>query len=101
MCTQLGPFLKILAYAVNLIRWIIPILLIILITFDLVKATIANDDKMVEEAKKTSTRRIIYAIVIFLIPTIIIMIFRLIGNNFRGDDLTNIQEWISCFNTYF
>ena len=64
----------------NLIRWVIPIILIVMVTMDIAKIVITsnNDEKEVKAATKKFTTRIIYAVVIFLIPTIIRAIFGLI-----------------------
>ena len=52
------------------IRWGIPIVLIILGSIDMFKAMASGDEKKSQEARKTFIRRLIYAVVAFLIPFI-------------------------------
>ena len=61
----------------NVIRFVIPILLIIKMTLDVYKRVINGNDLKQEIVKKSSTR-IIAAIIIFLVPTIINVLFGLI-----------------------
>ena len=80
-CTEdlqniLGLFNKVL----NLIKYAIPILLIVLGTLDIAKVVTAGEgkDDDVKKATKKFTTRVIYAVVIFLIPTIISVLFDLV-----------------------
>ena len=98
-CSQLAPIMRVLAYLLNLIKFVIPIILIAMIIFDLVKATVANDEKKMNEAKNLIGKRIIYALVIFLVPTIISLLFNALGENIGGE-LTGPTDWISCFNRF-
>lgn len=99
-CGQLAPFMRILAYLINLIKFIIPIVLIVVIVIDLVKAFMANDDKKVNEAKNAAVKRVVYAVVIYLVPTLISLLFNTLGENFGGTELTSATEWIRCFNRF-
>ncbi len=98
-CDELAPIMRVIAYLINLFKWFIPIVLIVLIVFDFVKATIANDEKKMNDAKNTVGKRILYALVIFLVPTIVSLIFKTLGGNIGGD-LSSPTEWISCFNRF-
>ncbi len=69
----------------TLIQWGIPILLIVLCTIDMFKAVSSGDEKKTKEAQKTSIRRLIYAVVAFLIPWIIGLVFGFIGNVVTDD----------------
>ena len=71
--------LDIIKKIVKYIQIIIPILLILLITIDMVKAMLANDDKKMKEAYSNGFKRIIAGIIIFLIPMITSILLGLEG----------------------
>ena len=85
--------------AMNLVRWAIPIILIVMGTIDIAKVvtTSNNDEKEVKAATKKFTTRIIYAIVIFLIPTIISLLFKLIPSNVGANSDFNGNNWKDCW----
>lgn len=64
----------------NVIRLIVPIVLIVLAIMDIAKVVMNSnlDDKVKKEATSKLTTRVIYAIIIFLIPTIVRLVFRLV-----------------------
>lgn len=64
----------------NVIRLIVPIVLIVLAIMDIAKVVMNSnlDDKVKKEATSKLTTRVIYAIIIFLIPTIVRLVFGLV-----------------------
>ena len=100
MCYNVKPILEVFKYLIIVIQWSVPILLIILGTIDMFKAvTKANDDKVVQEARNTLIKRIIYGVVIFLVPFFVRLILNFIDTNFIStDDYTSPVSWISCWN---
>lgn len=99
-CGDLAPFMRIINYLLGFVKFIIPVILIIYIVVDFLKAIFANDEKKINEAKTVAIKRIFYAVLLFLIPTIITFIFKSLGNVISGNELTNAAEWISCFNRF-
>ena len=86
----------------TLIQWAIPAVLIILGTIDMFKAMTSGDEKKTKEAQKTFVRRLIYAVVAFLIPFIIGLVFTFVGNVLEGadgvDDADNaLKDFLSCW----
>ena len=59
---------------------VIPILLIIFGMIDLGKAVISSDDKAVSKAGKSLLNRIIAGVCIFFIPTLIGLVFKMVGS---------------------
>ena len=57
----------------------VPIILILLTSFDFAKVVFANDKEEIQKAGKRFGKRVIVAILIFLVPTIIIFISNMIG----------------------
>ncbi len=86
---------------VGLIKWVfnaicvaIPVIIIILIVIDIAKvATAGNvDDKAKKEATQKAITRLIYAVVIFLVPTIVNMIFKMLPSSDTG------RSFVDCWN---
>lgn len=72
-------------FVLNIIRWAIPIVLIVLGSIDMFKAMANNDDKKAGEAKSTFIRRLIYAVVAFLIPFLVTLAFDIVGGIVTND----------------
>ncbi len=70
----------------TIIRWAIPVVLIILGSIDMFKAMASNDDKKAGEAKSTFIRRLIYAVVAFLIPFLVSLAFDVVGGIVTGNE---------------
>lgn len=64
----------------NIVTTLLPIMLIIFLVIDLVKMVITGDDKQQGKTMKTIVNRIIFAILIFFIPTIVNVIMTLVSN---------------------
>lgn len=95
-CTgELKTILAIVKAIINVIKWAIPILLIVMGTLDIAKIVISGnqDEKEVKAATKKLTTRVIYAIIIFLIPTIVTGILSLVFGVGKTD--TTIMD---CYN---
>ena len=91
LCTDdMKTILAVVKSVLDIIKFAIPILLIVFGIVDLSKAVISQDDKAAKEAQKRFISRLIYAVVIFLVPTIISLLFNLI----KFDDGTT---WKSCW----
>lgn len=87
-CTsELKTILAVIKAVINLIKWAVPILLIIMGTMDIAKVVMSNgsDDKEVKAAQKKFITRVIYAVVIFLIPTIVTGVLNLVFGTGKTD----------------
>lgn len=82
---QVMNFIKIF---LNIIRFAIPLLLIITISIDLFKNVINPDNK---DGLNNIKRRVIAAIIIFLIPSVIDLVMVLIQKNFSSNEETNYK----------
>ena len=99
MCSNLQPFLNVIKLLLQFIRWSVPILLVILGSIDMFKAiTKANDEKAVNDARNAFIRRLIYGVVIFLVPFFVNLILELVGNAFPSEDSVTATTWVSCWN---
>ncbi|MBE6156176.1 MAG: hypothetical protein E7161_00305 [Firmicutes bacterium] len=75
LCEETANVWYLLGLVVNLIRIIIPLILIILGMLDLGKAVVNSDEKAVSKAVGTLAKRFVGALIMFFIPTIISAIF--------------------------
>ena len=86
----------------TLIQIAIPGVLIVLGTIDMFKAMASGDEKKTKEAQRTFIRRLIYAVVAFLIPFIIRLVFSFIANNIGAEEgktgQTAYNDFFACWN---
>ena len=102
---NLSFIFNILRYLIRVIKIVIPIILIVLATIDMTKVVINADEKTKKEAGSKVVKRIIYAVILFLVPTLISLIFKAVNSN-RIDDYGSSgssynENWKSCFSYIF
>jgi len=84
---------KYINLALNIIRIGVPILLICLIIYDLFMAVLANDEKKVNDVKSRIIKRLIIAVVIFLVSTLINFVFNLVNESLGTKyEICNLNE---------
>lgn len=87
-----ASFLATLLFIKNLVKivsYVVPALLVLLITIDITKAVIANSDDDMKQAQKIAIKRIIAGLIIFFVPLIVETSFSLLGD--KG------TSWTSCY----
>lgn len=67
---------------------VVPIVLILLGTIDLFKAVTSSKDEEIKKKQQTLIKRVIAAVIVFLVPTIVTVLMNLIG----------VDEWKTCWN---
>ena len=77
--TDMQNIIAIVGFVLRLIQWVVPIILILLGTIDLVKAVIAGKEDDIKKNQKVLVKRLIAAIIVFLIPLLVTTITGLIG----------------------
>lgn len=96
-CTaDVQAIIAIIKGVLTFVQWAVPIVLIALGTIDMFKAVSSNDEKATKAAQKKFATRLIYAVVIFLIPWIIQIVFGFAGN-ILGDQGTEADNAIKNF----
>ena len=65
----------------NIIQIAVPIALILFGTIDMAKAVMAGDEKKMKEAQKPFVKRIISAVIVFLIPYIVTVVIGIVTSN--------------------
>ena len=95
-CRGIGPIVTIIRHGVfPLVQIGIPVLLILLGTFDLGKAVISSDDKEVKAAQKRLISRLIYAAVIFFMVTFVSVVMNVVATG-NVDD-ADTTSWKKCW----
>ena len=79
----------------TIIQFGVPAVLIILCAIDMFKAMTNGDEKEVSKAKKNSIRRLIYALVIFLIVPLLKIVMNTVNS------IVKIDEGMTAFQTFF
>ena len=93
VCTQeLSSVLAVVRWIVNLVKLAVPILLVVLATFDLAKVVTNSkgDDSETKKAVKTLITRIIYGLIIYFVPIIIVWLFTSIR-------IGGVSEVMDCY----
>lgn len=83
----LGVFV-IIRTVLKIVQWVVPVVLILLGTIDLVKAVSAGKEEDIKKNQGVLIKRAIAAVVVFLIPIIVSMVMGLIGTD---------KTWKGCW----
>jgi cell division protein FtsW (lipid II flippase) len=99
-CTNLKPIISIIKTVLNIVRFAVPLVLIVIGTFDIFKAVVASKEEEIKAAQKLLIKRVVYAVIIFLIPTIVMLILNIVSNtkDTDGNNLTDENDFWSCWN---
>lgn len=80
-CDSLGDFKTDLQNLFNLLKIIVPLLVIGLSIYDFIKAITAKDEKDLKKAFQKMAKRFIYAVILFFLPLLLNLILDLVGTN--------------------
>lgn len=80
-CGETCNIWRTVGYFLLIFKIVIPLILIILGMVDLGKAVVSSDDKAISKAAKSLLMRVIAAICIFFIPTIVSFVIRLVDTS--------------------
>ena len=89
-CSDIAGVIGLIHAVVGLIQFGIPFILIIYGLLDLGKAVMAGKEDEMKGAQKILIKRVMYAIATFIVVTLVVYIFGLIG---QGSEST----WYSCW----
>ncbi len=94
--------LSIVKWVVTAISYVVPIILIVLTILDIAKIVTAGniDDKLKKEVTNKIVTRIVFAILIFLVPTIVKLLFKLVPltQDQKNQTLQNVGgTWSDCW----
>lgn len=91
---ELAPVILFLKKVIiNTLQIFVPIILIIMATIDLVKAVMANDDKMMKDSASKIVKRILTAVLMFFVTTIVVIVIDM----FAKTDVGEQSDWKDCW----
>lgn len=80
--------------AINVVKVIVPIILIIMGVIDMVKATASQKEDEMKKAQMTFVKRLISALLVFFVIAIVQFLFNILSNAGFGGEFTD------CLNTF-
>lgn len=95
-CDDFRFITNIINLVIKLIKFAVPIVLIVLVVIDMAKAVSSNDEKTMNDSKQRSLKRILYAVILFLVPTLVEVLVGLIP--LKNDEYVNITFFLNCIN---
>ncbi len=96
-CDDLAPVIRLVKSVVTLIQWGVPFLLIVFGMIDLGKAVMSSKEDEMKKAQSTLIKRVIYAVAVFLVVTLVIFVMGLVTDaQAEGDPDT--ESWQDCWN---
>ena len=98
-CSTLAPVINIIKHGViPLIQIVIIVALIILLILDFGKAVMAGKEDEIKSAQKLAIKRVVYAVVVFLVPWLVNVAFGLLasGNNVENSE-TQSKSALQCY----
>lgn len=90
-CVRTSPIWQFGGYILFVLKILIPLIIIVLGIIDYAKAMTSNDDASLKKTTKSLALRFISGVVIFFIPTLVHVIFDIIGNVVNLDGIDACQ----------
>lgn len=90
---DLEPIFSLVKYVISIVSVIIPIILIVMGIIDLSKAVMGKDEGEIKKNQSIFVKRIIYAVAIFFVYTIVVLVMNLV-DKYIGEDA---NSWVDCF----
>ena len=94
-CSDVGFIINIAKWLIKLIQFGIPIILIVMIVFDLVKVVASGTEDQAKKSTGTIVKRVVWAVVAFFVPMLIGFIFKNISKG-SSSGLTGPTYWMNC-----
>lgn len=85
--SELLPVLQIIKFILKVIQYVVPVILILMGTIDLIKAVTQGKEDDIKKGQKTLISRAIAAVIVFLVPLLVTVIMGLIGSS----------DWKTCW----
>lgn len=89
-CAGFDAVIYYVVYAIRILRIVVPIILILWASIDLVRSIISGDEKKISAMRKPIIQRFLSAVLVFLLPWIVSL---LIGSVSKSGD----ADWKTCF----
>lgn len=99
-CGDLYPIVKLIKMFIDLIKFAVPIALIVFITIDFSKSVISHDEESMKKNQNIAIRRLIYAVAIFLVFSVVDLLMGVISeagvNDLAGNEI-DVMTWKACW----
>lgn len=92
----IGSAARIIGYIVEVAKWIIPFIIIVLGMIDFGKAALSNDDKSISKAATALIRRLVAGVVVFFIPQLVLVILNLTNISKGIENTTRFEACTKC-----
>ena len=81
-CSAIAPIVNLIKFGVvPLIQAVIIVALIVLLIIDLGKAVMAGKEDEIKSAQKLAIKRIVYAVIVFIVPFLVQVAFGLLSSD--------------------
>ena len=84
-CSNMKDLLRVVGWVLVILKFAIPILIIALGAFDFGKAVVAEKEDEIKKQTKRLIMRVVAGVLIFLLPNIIIFIFRVAAPGYEDN----------------
>lgn len=91
VCKGLGPIFGLIGWIVLIIKIAVPIILIVIGMLNMAQAIIAKNDDKIEEAQKALIKKVIAAVIVFLVVTIVTVLFSTIMQQTDWENKTCVE----------
>lgn len=97
-CETLRPIVRLIKFGVvPLIQAGIIVALIVLLIMDLGKAVMAGKEDEIKSAQKLAIKRVVYAVVVFLVPWIVNVAFSLLTTDVDATGAAESASALQCY----
>lgn len=99
-CQELSPFLQVIGQALNIFKISLPIILIILGIIDIGRVVVSSKSEDIKKHFKTLGFKVATCIVVFFIPTLVMIVFGFVGKFSDIIDNSGV-DYNVCYNCIF
>lgn len=97
-CSALSPIIRLIKFGVvPLIQAVIIVALIVLLIIDLGKAVMAGKEDEIKSAQKLAIKRIVYAVIVFLVPFLVQVAFGLLTPSVDSNADNESRSALQCY----
>ena len=84
LCDTLEPIMTLIGYVIFGIKVVVPVILILVGMMDLAKAIMGKDDSEIKKAQSILIKKIVVAVCVYLVITIVGLIMNLLGQEYEN-----------------
>ena len=95
-CSKASSVLQIVGYVLLIFKIVVPLIIIILGSVDFGSAVVAGEDKAIKESALKLLKRFLVGIIIFLLPTLVRIIYYSINTKVDQELKTETEVCIDC-----